>query len=171
VRRYGGETDSEHPTARSAMARLIELVGAAGDLQALNELMDANGDLVEALRADDAAVLQDVVENTRKDLTPAVEPQGGAPVQAAPAWPLRENSEPLTAVTPDRQGARDVVMALATGPAPKFGHAVAFALLERHGVGKLSEITDDADPRLGRIAADGAGVLGVPVAGVSGGLL
>lgn len=180
VRRYGGETDSEHPTAKSAMARLIELVGAAGDLQALDELMDCNGDLVEALRADDAAEVQRVVEETRADLTPPAPPQAEpqpepeAPAPAAPTaptWPFNQDNVTLTAITPDQKGGRDVVWAIATGAAPKYGHLVALALLEQHGVQKLSSITDPADPRWAKIAEDGAKVLGLPMAAPAGGLM
>lgn len=180
VRRYGGETDSEHATAKSAMARLIELVGAAGDLQALDELMDCNGDLVEALRADDAAEVQRVVEETRADLTPPAPPQAEpqpepeAPAPAAPTaptWPFNQDNVTLTAITPDQKGGRDVVWAIATGAAPKYGHLVALALLEQHGVQKLSSITDPADPRWAKIAEDGAKILGLPMAAPAGGLM
>jgi hypothetical protein len=175
VRRYGGQTDSEHATAKSAMARLVEMIGAAGDVQALDELVDANGDLIEALRTDDAEALQKVVFDTRATLAqpepvaaPAPEPEPvAAPAPAGPVWPFNQANETITSITPNENGARDAVWAIACGQPPKFGGMVAMALLERHGVSKLSEIPSGDDPRWAKIAVDGAGVLGLPVAGIT----
>lgn len=163
VRRFGGNRDTAHPNPASAAARLEELIGAAGDIQALDELMDVNGDLLEALPEELAERVTGMADATRESLKAPAAP---APeVVAAPSWPLAENREPLTVVQPNKQGARDVIMAIATGPAPKYGHMAGLAVLSKFGVSKLSEMTDEADPRFAQIAAAGAELLGLPMAG------
>ena len=66
-------------------------------------------------------------------------------------------------VQPSKQGARDVIMAIATGPAPNFGHMAAMRILEQYGVSKLSELPE-GDERFAKIAAAGAALLEVPMA-------
>jgi hypothetical protein len=170
VRRYGGQQDSIHPSPASAAARVVELIGAAGEALAITQLMDANGELIEALPAMYSMQVNDAAEQTLAALdAPAPPPaQPQAPLPAPPAaWPAAENGKPLTQVARDKQGARDVIMAIATGPVPKFGHMAALAVLEKHGIAKLSDIPNDGDPRFGEIAAAGAALLGVPVAAPS----
>jgi hypothetical protein len=163
VRRYGGELDSEMPAAKDAAERLTDLIKNAGDEQALNSLGEANADLVEKLPAEMAQAVSDAMDAALAAVAKPVStiPEGPAP---APAWPMGENKLPLVSVSLDKQGARDSIFAIATGPEPKFGHAAGLALLQRHGVEKLSAL-QDGDDRFVTVAAEGAKLLSLPTRG------
>jgi len=166
VRRYGGEADSEHETAAGAAARFTELLNAAGDAQAIDSLARANEELAEKLPVEIAEELAKRVDEAAAAFAPA-EPAAPAepPKPAAPAWPMTrdtQNPQPLTRITPDFEGGKDALFAIATGPEPKFGHMVGLALLEKHGVPKLSAL-EPTDPKVALIAREGAALLGLPV--------
>lgn len=175
VRRFGGEQDSAHPTPHSAAARIVELVGAAGDMQALDAILDMNSNVLEALPDDVAGPTADAIEKTREaldaaaDKTDEVQPAPAAearqPAPASAVWPRTFDGKPLTKVQLNKAGAMDAVMSIAVGAPPRFGHLVAANMLQKYGVPRLTAITEENDPRFGQIAAEGAALLGLPTEG------
>lgn len=172
VRRFGGDAESVHTDAQAAADRLLELIAEAGDPAALEELMQHNEAMVASLPDAVASGVHTATHAEMERLAPeAPLPEEPAPANdpeppTHPAWPIGENKQPLYSVTPNRQGARDGICAIVTGPEPKYGHAVGLALLGKHGVAKLRDITDDADPKHAAIATDAAALLGLPMEGL-----
>lgn|GEM_PF-4936660 len=171
VRRYGGDADSEHGNPAKAVERLLDLAKEAMDPEALEALSAANEGLVEGLTPTMAEEVQDAFANLFASLdqpaaAPTPEP---APVPAAkppgigPEWPFGQNQQPLKAITADAQGARDAIMAIVAGPAPKFGLDVAQKILAGKGIPKLSALPDGS-PIFAEVAREGAALLGLPVA-------
>lgn len=159
TRRYGGESDLEFSTERQACERLVELIHNAGSIQALDSLMTANADLVSNIGREWAEQIRDAEKNARAGLAPAAQP---TQADAAPAY-TDVNGEPLHTLTPDMPGAKNAIRAIATGAPPTLGFTVASALLQKHGLKKVSEMKDD-DPRLAVIVREAAEILKLPVA-------
>lgn len=178
VRRFDGHPDGGAFTdSGQATERLVELVHNAADIEAIDALVKANADLVTALPAERREEVNDAIARARAAVAqaaaaaqpgPATQP-AAQPTPAAPAMAWKDiDGNPMAAVTPDRRGALSVVKAIASGPAPTFGFNVAKALLDRCGAEKVSAITDDADPRLAKIAREGAAMMGLPVSEPAG---
>lgn len=160
VRRYGGQIDSEHETAESAADRLRELMTDAADVAALDAVLSVNEALSEALPADQTHAITEAAESIRASLTAPAEEAAPPPVSIEPeVKPLLDlDKNPLTAITLNRRGAQNGVSAIVQ----RFGMVKAVGVLEKLELTKVSDITDDADPRLAALATEAAAMLGLP---------
>lgn len=161
VRRYGGHIDSEHETPFCAYDRLCELMRDAADVAALDAVLTVNEALSEALPAERTNQITALAEQLRASLSaPTEDEPPPPPVSVEPEVKalLDLDKKPLTAITLNRRGAQNGISAIVQ----RFGMVKAVNVLEKMEISKVSDITDDADPRLATLATEAAAMLGLP---------